>query len=178
MKSTVFWDITSCSPLKVNRRFGGTYRLDLQGRISRARYQRESRRQAESPQLGLSISEPNIWNQDLPNTNQKFQLLDHKVRFVWTRYCLSTLGLQDEEFPVLIWKLPWASPHHYTSFPPSSKWCILSAVSVPYFAFIWCPIHHNLIQLTSLSSFRRAIEISVDPDAKIATISSTLLLIY
>jgi hypothetical protein len=32
MKSTVFWDITMCSPLKVNRRFGGTYRLHLQGR--------------------------------------------------------------------------------------------------------------------------------------------------
>jgi hypothetical protein len=25
MKSTVFWDMTPCSPLKVNRRFGGTY---------------------------------------------------------------------------------------------------------------------------------------------------------
>jgi hypothetical protein len=30
MKSTVFWDITQCSPLKVNRRFGGTCRLHLQ----------------------------------------------------------------------------------------------------------------------------------------------------
>jgi hypothetical protein len=37
MKSTIFWDIMSCSPLKVNRRFGGTYRLNFQGqRISRA----------------------------------------------------------------------------------------------------------------------------------------------
>jgi hypothetical protein len=32
MKSTIFWDITPCSLLKVNRRFGGTYRLHLQGR--------------------------------------------------------------------------------------------------------------------------------------------------
>jgi hypothetical protein len=31
MKSTIFWDITLCSPLGVNRRFGGTYRLHLQG---------------------------------------------------------------------------------------------------------------------------------------------------
>jgi hypothetical protein len=31
MKCTVFWNITSCSPLSVNRRFGGTYRLHLQG---------------------------------------------------------------------------------------------------------------------------------------------------
>jgi hypothetical protein len=28
-----------CSLLEVNRRFGGTYRLHLQGRISRANYQ-------------------------------------------------------------------------------------------------------------------------------------------
>jgi hypothetical protein len=31
-KSTIFWDIGPCSPLSVNRRFGGTYRLRLQGR--------------------------------------------------------------------------------------------------------------------------------------------------
>jgi hypothetical protein len=31
MKSSIFWDITPCTPLKVNRRFGGTYRLHLQG---------------------------------------------------------------------------------------------------------------------------------------------------
>jgi hypothetical protein len=30
MKSNIFWDITPCSPLKVNRRFGGAYRLNLQ----------------------------------------------------------------------------------------------------------------------------------------------------
>jgi hypothetical protein len=43
MKSTVIWDIMPCSPLKVNRRFGGTYRLYLQGgRISQAGNQRES----------------------------------------------------------------------------------------------------------------------------------------
>jgi hypothetical protein len=43
MKNTIFWDITSSRPLKVNRRFGGTCRLHLQGRINRARNQRESR---------------------------------------------------------------------------------------------------------------------------------------
>jgi hypothetical protein len=43
MKSTIFWDITPCSSLKVNRRFGRTYRLHLYGRkISRARNQRET----------------------------------------------------------------------------------------------------------------------------------------
>jgi hypothetical protein len=29
MKSNIFWDITPCSPLQVNRHFGGTYRLHL-----------------------------------------------------------------------------------------------------------------------------------------------------
>jgi hypothetical protein len=32
MKSTAFRDMTSCIPLKVNRRFGGKYRPHLQGR--------------------------------------------------------------------------------------------------------------------------------------------------
>jgi hypothetical protein len=31
LKSTIFWDIAPCSPLRDNRRFGGTYRLHLQG---------------------------------------------------------------------------------------------------------------------------------------------------
>jgi hypothetical protein len=34
-KSIVFWDMTPCSPLSFNRRFGGTYRLHLQGRRNR-----------------------------------------------------------------------------------------------------------------------------------------------
>jgi hypothetical protein len=33
MKSSVFWDIMPCSPLKVNRRFGRTYPLNLQGAV-------------------------------------------------------------------------------------------------------------------------------------------------
>jgi hypothetical protein len=31
VKSIIFWDMTPCSPLSFNRRFGGTYRLHLQG---------------------------------------------------------------------------------------------------------------------------------------------------
>jgi hypothetical protein len=31
MKSTIFWDITPCSPLKVKGRFRGAYCLHLQG---------------------------------------------------------------------------------------------------------------------------------------------------
>jgi hypothetical protein len=43
MKSTIFWDMTLCSPLSCNRRFGGTYRLHLQGRrIISARTSRQA----------------------------------------------------------------------------------------------------------------------------------------
>jgi hypothetical protein len=43
MKTSVFWDITPCNPLKVGRRFGGTCRLHHQGRrISQARNQHEA----------------------------------------------------------------------------------------------------------------------------------------
>jgi hypothetical protein len=31
MKSITFWDMMPCSPFSFNRRFGGTYRLHLQG---------------------------------------------------------------------------------------------------------------------------------------------------
>jgi hypothetical protein len=38
MMSSIFWDITLCSPLKANERFGGTYRFKLHGRkINQAR---------------------------------------------------------------------------------------------------------------------------------------------
>jgi hypothetical protein len=41
-KSYIFWDITPCSPLRVNRHYGGTCRLHLQDRrISQARNQRK-----------------------------------------------------------------------------------------------------------------------------------------
>jgi hypothetical protein len=35
-KSTIFWDMTLCSPLSFNRRFEGTYRLHLQGRRNKS----------------------------------------------------------------------------------------------------------------------------------------------
>jgi hypothetical protein len=43
LKSSIFWAIMSCSPLQVNRRFGGTYHLYLQGRkVSQERNQRKA----------------------------------------------------------------------------------------------------------------------------------------
>jgi hypothetical protein len=48
MNSTSFWGITPCNPLKVNRSFGRTYRLRIQGRsINREIYKHKSRWQAE-----------------------------------------------------------------------------------------------------------------------------------
>jgi hypothetical protein len=43
MKSTI-WDMTPCSPLSFNRRFGGTYRLHPQGR--RNRFSKPSKQEA------------------------------------------------------------------------------------------------------------------------------------
>jgi hypothetical protein len=48
LKSSVFWDIMPCSPLKVNQRFRGICSLHLQGqRISQVIYQHERRWQAD-----------------------------------------------------------------------------------------------------------------------------------
>jgi hypothetical protein len=47
-KSSIFWDITPFSPLKVNQGFGGTCRLHLLGqRIIKAGNQRENMWEAE-----------------------------------------------------------------------------------------------------------------------------------
>jgi hypothetical protein len=48
MRSSIFWDIT-CSPLRVNRRFGETCLLHLQGRIIK---QTRNQREASSKFLG------------------------------------------------------------------------------------------------------------------------------
>jgi hypothetical protein len=47
LTGTSFWVTMPCSLLKVNRRFGGTYRLHLRSRISRVKNQRESMWQEE-----------------------------------------------------------------------------------------------------------------------------------
>jgi hypothetical protein len=47
MKSTVFWDITPCSPLSVDRRFGETSPPSSASNIKRTRNQGEGRWQAE-----------------------------------------------------------------------------------------------------------------------------------
>lgn len=41
MKISIFLDIPSCNPIKFNRRFGGTYRINLHGRSLNRRYHKE-----------------------------------------------------------------------------------------------------------------------------------------
>jgi hypothetical protein len=63
VNSSMFWGITPCSPLKVNRRFGGTHRLHLHGwRVRQARNHQEAsllpwltifRRNPSPPSSGL-----------------------------------------------------------------------------------------------------------------------------
>jgi hypothetical protein len=50
----VFWDITSYDPVKVSRRFEGTYRLHLQGRrVSQARNPHEASTSSGLKNVGL-----------------------------------------------------------------------------------------------------------------------------
>jgi hypothetical protein len=59
LKSSAFWDITPCIPLKVNRCLRGTCRLYLQGRrISQARNQHARRWQTEGWFLAGLILRP------------------------------------------------------------------------------------------------------------------------
>jgi hypothetical protein len=52
MKSIIFWDMTPCSLLSYNRRFGGTYRLHLQERRNNF-----SKNQQASSHSGSRISQ-------------------------------------------------------------------------------------------------------------------------
>jgi hypothetical protein len=57
MKSSVFWDLMPCSPLKVNQSFSGTCRHHLQGwRISQVRNQHEAGSKQSSACLAYSLT--------------------------------------------------------------------------------------------------------------------------
>jgi hypothetical protein len=59
MNSIIFWDMTPCSPLSFNRRFGGTYLLKLQGR--RNRFSKPASKQVASS--GVDMFLRNVgWN--------------------------------------------------------------------------------------------------------------------
>jgi hypothetical protein len=78
LTSHIFWNITSCSPLKVNGSFGGICRLHPQGRISQARNQRESRWKTEKILQILFISKIEyFWAMFFPQSKQIVSLLLH-----------------------------------------------------------------------------------------------------
>jgi hypothetical protein len=88
MKSTIFWDTTPCSLLKVNRRFDRTYRLHPQVRINRARYQRETRWQVEICLLPTvhSITQFSCYRQRVERT-----LKSHSVAAAPHNTCCNTV---------------------------------------------------------------------------------------
>jgi hypothetical protein len=59
MKNAVFWDVVSCSSC-VNRRFGGTYRLHLQGRKIRERGSSVSRRLQTKLPIGFRLAPQSV----------------------------------------------------------------------------------------------------------------------
>jgi hypothetical protein len=72
-KGLIFWDITLCSPLKFNKRFGGTYRIHLQGRgISQTRYQHEagSKQTSDWPPAYASLVSENYLSELYPLTRE------------------------------------------------------------------------------------------------------------
>jgi hypothetical protein len=101
MKSTISWDITPCSPLSVNRRFGGTNRLHLEGqKITSARNQRASRWQVLARWfLAQLIFWPWRWKRYVP---PKFRLIlnwlhgviSQKVVFLKPSQCYVTFGFR------------------------------------------------------------------------------------
>jgi hypothetical protein len=72
----IFLDITLCSPLKANRRFGRTFRLKLQCmRISRERNQRESGWQSE--EICYSETSVDFQQTTLPYIPEDITLYNH-----------------------------------------------------------------------------------------------------
>jgi hypothetical protein len=93
-------DITPCSPLKVNRRFGGTYRLYLLGRrINQARNQREAgSKQRAVSLLGLFFDRSDVFlrnvgwvSTDYTVVVEEMVILCFNLHATWSRYW--TIGI-------------------------------------------------------------------------------------
>jgi hypothetical protein len=76
MKSYIFWDITQCSPLKVNRHFGGICSFHLQGRrVYQARNQRKAGRKqslAYSSTLNMEATCSSKTSADFQRTTRRY----------------------------------------------------------------------------------------------------------
>jgi hypothetical protein len=76
MKSSVFWDITPCSPLKVNWCFEGTCLHFQSQRISQARNQCESRWKAEDGRCHVPLKCQLTFN-------RLHSIMSQKIRTLW-----------------------------------------------------------------------------------------------
>jgi hypothetical protein len=78
MHISIFCDITPCTLLKINRRFGGSYGLHLQDiRISQTRNQHEAGGMAEGPLLATAqqVERTGFWHCSLHVINRIVRLM-------------------------------------------------------------------------------------------------------
>jgi hypothetical protein len=92
MKSSFFWYITPCSPLKVSWHFGGTYHLHLQG----WRIHQETSMKAGGRQSWFLVSlilRPWIWKRHVPpkhrlTFNRLYSIISQKIELFSSRASL------------------------------------------------------------------------------------------
>jgi hypothetical protein len=95
----IFWDITPCIMLKVNRRFVGTYRLHLQGRrISRARY-REKHTANRSSTLKMEATCSAETSIDCQRTTRRYIPEDGALLNIHMEFCWRYLLVEASEAP-------------------------------------------------------------------------------
>jgi hypothetical protein len=128
MKNTLFWDITPCGPLKINRRFGVTYHRHLQDRrISRARNQREI----------CKLFDPEDGGDTFPRNVCWFST-DYTASYPRRYYssylgCYVTNSIRNREVPVQILarkpSIPTEHFHVFLQSLPNIQWLFLSRAS-------------------------------------------------
>jgi hypothetical protein len=86
-KSTIFWDITPCSPLSVNRRFGGTFRFHVQGRRNKFSKKPASNQVKTQRTTRLYIPEDStLHNQRCENLKSYIFIKNFCCKVAYTRY--------------------------------------------------------------------------------------------
>jgi hypothetical protein len=116
MKDAVFWDVAPFRS-RVNRRFGGTYNLNLQGRKIRERGTSVSRLRSvyrehvftESlPSNGYTCHEMRSYTSISPYVVNKWRLLKHKDNFI--SVCSHLLTLVPRSLICIPWRWRWYVP--------------------------------------------------------------------
>jgi hypothetical protein len=88
MKSIIFWDMAPYSPLSFNLRFGGIYRLHLQGRRNKfSKNQQASRWQAECLKMEAICSSKMVETQRA--TQRHIPENDTLVKVMFSRYLIN-----------------------------------------------------------------------------------------